>query len=1046
TWDNTNLYVGIGPTSNNTNEPFVLYIDMDPIVPVNGGSNANGATNGFNNYNRCTYNQPFRADFVLFWREGTSPYHEFRTDNGTGGWGAQTANTFTRAQSGSGANNGQEIAIPWSAITGAGRPASFNWHSHKIYDNSASNNGIYGQLPAENPGGAQNVAAYTLQAVRYYTVSTTTIGSSTPPMSRNSYTHPFGVTNNSFGAISVWDFTMNSASQQIARTTGNWTINGNLVVANGSLFFGSFGGPYGSTTVANVRVMGGQLDMDLSDQPMAVTGNVQTEPGGTIVESDTPGGDINVAGNFTHSGGYVANGRELRFNGTGVQTLSGTGTMILGNVVINNPTSVLLEGTLVVSGTLTLTNGILQLGNTTESFLSTTFPISGANASRYLRTTNGWLTQFVGPGFPGVFPVGVSAYNPITIEDVANFQSVFIRAIDGTVPGTLNNKTVNRYWRITTNDVTPLQISVNAQWNSGEESAGFTAGTVPYIGYFDGSSWSQVSATQTGSGPFQFSGGNFSEGPVTFTDFDYIALGKDNAFLPAPDITVTPTSLGFGFVASGGTSAQQPFNVSASNLSPASGNITVTPPANFEVSLTSGGPYSATAITIPYTGGNLSSTPVYVVFKPTGPPASYSANIAVSGGGAPSENAAVTGNSLPQVFQSFDTFDRANNAVIGIPSSGGAASWVEVEAGGSCTPSSTIIRIDNNQLELSNCNDGGTGSCGGSQYKAAMFDMTGKYATTYAQSGGVMEWYFNMKQSRPSPSGLSGTTYGVAYILGCNETTPGSGTADGYMVSMGDGGGTDPIRLMYFTNGMPAFDVTTMDGQTICSTASPTTKTNYMSIKVTYDPCSNQWSLLVRDDGTSAFSDPTTITGTPATGANSTYVNTSLIYSGAFWKHSSSCEEIAIFDNISIPNSSSVSSTYTWNGSISTDYQVAGNWTPSRDCPRVNDVLQFNSVISPATSTVTNVPNQTIAQMLISGNRVVILSDVASDVAASTLTLHGGTGVDLSVESGSSLILDVASSNNGADAVILSLNTGSTASISGNFTFRNSNTGTLGRP
>ncbi|MFN8698449.1 MAG: hypothetical protein ACK5XQ_03905, partial [Flavobacteriales bacterium] len=47
---------------------------------------------------------------------------------------------------------------------------------------------------------------------------------------------------------------------------------------------------------------------------------------------------------------------------------------------------------------------------------------------------------------------------------------------------------------------------------------------------------------------------------------------------------------------------------------------------------------------------------------------------------------------------------------------------------------------------------------------------------------------------------------------------------------------------------------------------------------------------------------------------------------------------------------------------------------------------------------------------------------------------------------GSSLILDVASSNNGADAVILSLNTGSTASISGNFTFRNSNTGTLGRP
>ncbi|MFN8863821.1 MAG: hypothetical protein ACK5W1_05865, partial [Flavobacteriales bacterium] len=725
TWDATNLYVGVSGA--NVGEGVVMYFDTDPQVPVNGGTNANGTNVGFN-YDGANFAElQFRANLVLYAKNG---YREYRTSNGSNGWSTQTAGWGSYADNGQFNSSGvREFSIPWTAF--GGFLSSFNFFS---YVTSASGF-VFGEVPTENASGFIGTTA---RDQRYYSVSTTTVGSSTPPFSRNSYVFNSTASDNSFGAINVFDFTMNDTGLQIARAAGNWNITGTLVVNAGSVFFGSFGGPYGSTTVANVRVMGGQLDMDLSNQPMTVTGNVQTEPGGTIVESDTPGGDINVAGNFTHSGGYVANGRELRFNGTGVQTLSGTGTMILGNVVINNPTSVLLEGTLVVSGTLTLTNGILQLGNTTESFLSTTFPISGANASRYLRTTNGWLTQFVGPGFPGVFPVGVSAYNPITIEDVANFQSVFIRAIDGTVPGTLNNKTVNRYWRITTNDVTPLQISVNAQWNSGEESAGFTAGTVPYIGYFDGSSWSQVSATQTGSGPFQFSGGNFSEGPVTFTDFDYIALGKDNAFLPAPDITVTPTSLGFGFVASGGTSAQQPFNVSASNLSPASGNITVTPPANFEVSLTSGGPYSATAITIPYTGGNLSSTPVYVVFKPTGPPASYSANIAVSGGGAPSENAAVTGNSLPQVFQSFDTFDRANNAVIGIPSSGGAASWVEVEAGGSCTPSSTIIRIDNNQLELSNCNDGGTGSCGGSQYKAAMFDMTGKYATTYAQSGGVM--------------------------------------------------------------------------------------------------------------------------------------------------------------------------------------------------------------------------------------------------------------------------------------------------------------------
>ena len=54
----------------------------------------------------------------------------------------------------------------------------------------------------------------------YYTVSSTdNDGNITDPFSRKSYTHAFGVTDNTFGAFNGFDFTMNSNGHQIARVT-----------------------------------------------------------------------------------------------------------------------------------------------------------------------------------------------------------------------------------------------------------------------------------------------------------------------------------------------------------------------------------------------------------------------------------------------------------------------------------------------------------------------------------------------------------------------------------------------------------------------------------------------------------------------------------------------------------------------------------------------------------------------------------------------------------------------------------------------------------
>jgi gliding motility-associated-like protein len=122
--------------------------------------------------------------------------------------------------------------------------------------------------------------------------------------------------------------------------------------------------------------------------------------------------------------------------------------------------------------------------------------------------------------------------------------------------------------------------------------------------------------------------------------------GNDIAFTtapPTPIITAVPTSLSFGSIAPG-TVAQKTYVLSGNVLTPAAGNITVTAPAGYQVSLSSGGGF-ANSITVPYTGGALPNTTIYVRFSPVLYGA-YNGTITHAGGGATGayvDNVAVTG-------------------------------------------------------------------------------------------------------------------------------------------------------------------------------------------------------------------------------------------------------------------------------------------------------------------------------------------------------------------------------------------------------------------
>lgn len=100
----------------------------------------------------------------------------------------------------------------------------------------------------------------------------------------------------------------------------------------------------------------------------------------------------------------------------------------------------------------------------------------------------------------------------------------------------------------------------------------------------------------------------------------------------------------------GVASAAQSFNLSGTTLTGAPGNITVTPSAGLEVSLSSGGTYSTSPISVPYASATLAATPVFVRIVAGTAVGAVTGTVTCSGGGAASNAVVnVTGN----VYQNY---------------------------------------------------------------------------------------------------------------------------------------------------------------------------------------------------------------------------------------------------------------------------------------------------------------------------------------------------------------------------------------------------------
>jgi len=111
----------------------------------------------------------------------------------------------------------------------------------------------------------------------------------------------------------------------------------------------------------------------------------------------------------------------------------------------------------------------------------------------------------------------------------------------------------------------------------------------------------------------------------------------------SPNLIITPSAIDFGNSYISAYSSSK-LSISGLSLTPTVGNVTVTSPEGFQVGLTFTGTFSDN-VQIPYSGGNLTATDVYVHFQPT-LPKSYNDSLAISYGNTITKKISIKGIGL----------------------------------------------------------------------------------------------------------------------------------------------------------------------------------------------------------------------------------------------------------------------------------------------------------------------------------------------------------------------------------------------------------------
>jgi hypothetical protein len=328
-------------------------------------------------------------------------------------------------------------------------------------------------------------------------------------------------------------------TQSSATVSGTIAFNVGATGSNSLLSLGSnvdFGS--GSTTTVTGFGATNFSYLDFGTHTLAGLNFTQSNFG--VMTTAHPDGFWTIATGPSTGSLLTTGSRNLNANGN--FSFNGTGTQVTGDAVTSafNFSSFNSLGTLTLSNNLTIsTSGILFLNyfglhgklylSTFNLTISSGASISGASSTDYIVTNStGQLRQTVGAS-TSIYPVGNSAYNPMTLNNTGGTSDVYgVNVVDAvTSPAPFDGtKLINRYWVVTEAVGGGSSLAVSGQYNGGEENANFAAGTTLRMGLYT-TLWSQNGATSSGSGPFIVSSS------TDFTSIGTFGIGKDDGFLTA---------------------------------------------------------------------------------------------------------------------------------------------------------------------------------------------------------------------------------------------------------------------------------------------------------------------------------------------------------------------------------------------------------------------------------------------------------------------------------------------------------------------------------
>ena len=243
-----------------------------------------------------------------------------------------------------------------------------------------------------------------------------------------------------------------------------------------------------------------------------------------------------------------------------------------------------------------------------------------------------------------------------------------------------------------------ITITGSANFEVSKDNSAFSSSiTFPYTGI-------AKSATFYVRMKSGLTGGSYGSQNVTVSDGTTTALVAVSGTVTVPVTPAIATStsvLGvFNYNEGSGPSTTRTFTVSATNLSPSSGNITVTPPTDYEVSVTSGTTgFSSSPITMAYTsGGTLASNTVWVRLKAGLTAANYSGQlVSISGGGATAVTVSCSGTvssgSTPTVYDYPNSGYGNSSSEACAMASAGTTTLTSTSDSSSFGPGSAIVTV-----------------------------------------------------------------------------------------------------------------------------------------------------------------------------------------------------------------------------------------------------------------------------------------------------------------------------------------------------------------